>query len=150
MNSLTESPADRAAAYRQVFGSFVQFDNNRINLIAGPVHAVQVCPKLAEPMSEHLRRRGIATPVIDNVQTGWRTFLTSAPSRCDEHPVQFYLPGSDLRAARTVDGTPIPLPTPDDPCRIWRAGPWTVTPALFDRVADLAAAAVRIPPRRAA
>ncbi|MBF6212183.1 hypothetical protein IU487_14190 [Nocardia puris] len=143
MDSVTDTPADRAEAYRRLFGSFVELDaHDRITLLAHTVHAVQVCPALAEPMLAQLHTRGVRTPIIDNPLTGWRTFLTTAPPAGDQRPVQFYLPGSTVHAARTVTGCPIPLPSPDDPHRTWHTDPWHEPLARFDTIADLVPAAV--------
>ncbi|MGF0320547.1 hypothetical protein [Nocardia fluminea] len=117
--SLTQTPADRCIAYRSL-GWRVELDGyDQIILPAKTVHGIQVCSGLADLVLDTLRHSRVVTPIVDNVATRTRTFLTTAPKVGDTRAISLFPPTSTVQAIRTAPGSPIPLPTPGDDTRVW-------------------------------
>ncbi|APE37155.1 hypothetical protein BOX37_28125 [Nocardia mangyaensis] len=93
--------------------------HDQIILPADPVHGIQVCSGLADLVLDMLRHSRIVTPIVDNVATRTRTFLTTSPKAGDTRKVALFPPTSTVQAIRTVTGSPIPLPTPGEDTRVW-------------------------------
>lgn len=129
---VNDDPVAHCNAYRRL-GWQVELDiHDQIILPADQVHAVQVCPALAEPVLEQLRHAGVVTPVIDNAATRTRTFLTTSPQPGDDRGVRLFLPEAPVWAIRTVAGSLIRLPTPGCDIRVWREEPRPSRLASFE------------------
>ncbi|MFD4434251.1 hypothetical protein, partial [Nocardia sp. NPDC058497] len=140
---LTETPADRANAYRRLGWHVVLDSHDQIILPADQVHAIQVSAGLADLVLDQLRRHKVITPIVDNAATGTRTFLTTAPKPDDTRAVTLFSRESSVQAIRTVPGCPIPLPTPDDDIRVWLDEPRPSRLADFELLARITVAAAR-------
>ncbi|MGW5456786.1 hypothetical protein [Nocardia sp. NPDC003979] len=145
---LTETPADRCTAYRRLGWRVVLDGHDQIILPADTVHAIQVCSGLADLVLDMLGHSRVSTPIVDNVATGTRTFLTTPPKPSDTRAVRLFPPTSRVQAIRTVTGSPIPLPTPGDNSRRWLAepGPDSLVDfeLLISMTLDAARAALRV------
>ncbi|WP_040703624.1 MULTISPECIES: hypothetical protein [Nocardia] len=124
----------------------------RILLRTGVVEAIQMPRALGVRVLEALDKQGVATPVVENWRTDFLTFLTSAAPAGDQRPVHLMqrastpeVPAPTLEVAvglfqvaaiRTVGGTELPLPGPDDPVRAWLRRP-TGRLAEFNPLAKL-------------
>ncbi|MEV4156825.1 hypothetical protein AB0J48_27775 [Nocardia salmonicida] len=116
---LTQTPADRCNAYRRLGWRVVLDRHDQIILPADPVHGIQVCSGLADLVLDTLTHSRVITPIVDNVATQTRTFLTTAPKAGDTRAISLFPPTSTVQAIRTVAGSLIPLPTPGDDTRVW-------------------------------
>jgi hypothetical protein len=131
--------------------------HGQIVLRAGAVDAVQMPRVLGDRVRKLLTDSGLHTSIVESIRTDYLTFLTAAAPRGDARPVHLHtaaqttpsipvtVPKTDanlfrLAAIRTVAGSQIPLPGPDDPVRRWLCPPEGVL-ADFDRVAALTIAA---------
>lgn len=140
---MIETPADRANAYRRLGWHVVLDGHDQIVLPADQVHGIQVSAGLAEVILDQLRQRGIVTPIVDNVATGTRTFLTTAPKPDDTRTVTLFPREWRVQAIRTVPGCPIPLPTPGDDTRVWRDEPRPSRLAEFELLVRITLGAAR-------
>lgn len=138
---MIETPADRANAYRRLGWHVVLDAHDQIILPADQVHAIQVCAQLADVVLDELRRHRIITPIVDNVATGTRTFLTTTPNPGDTRPVRLFKPELPVNAIRTVPGSLIPLPTPGDETRVWLEEPRPSKLASFQQLETITVAA---------
>lgn len=140
---LTENPDARCAAYRHLGWRVVLDGHDQIILPADTVHGIQVCSGLADLVLDTLRHSRVITPIVDNVATRTRTFLTTAPKAGDTRAVSLFPPTSMVQAIRTVTGSPIPLPTPGEVTRAWLDEPHPDCLADFDLLVTITLDAAR-------
>jgi hypothetical protein len=131
--------------------------HGHIVLRTGAVDAIQMPRELGDRVRGSLAESDTYTPIVENVRTDYLTFMTGPAPRGDARPVHLHKAveanpsaavaartiNADLyrlAAIRTVAGSEIPLPGPDDPVRKWLCPPTGVL-ADFDRVAALTIAA---------
>ncbi|MGW5456359.1 MULTISPECIES: hypothetical protein [Nocardia] len=141
--SVTETPAHRCAAYRQFGWRVVLDSHDNIVLPADQIHGIQVCDRLADKVADQLQHSRIQTPIVHNTATGQRMFLTTAIRAEDPRLINIFPRGSKVQAIRTAPGSPIPLPTPGDPTRVWLSPPRPGALADFELVYTITRDAAR-------
>lgn len=137
--TLTETAAARCARYiteNRFIGAEVD-EHQQIILRAGPVDTIQMPRPLGERVRAELLHRGLATPTIENRATGFLTFVTQPARMGDPRPVRILSQLFKYQAIRTVQGSLVTLPGPDDERRHWVEEPIGEERPDFDTVVSI-------------
>lgn len=130
----TDLPAC-AARYHSENGINAQVtDNGFLVVRAGDVGCIRMPALLGQDVASELERRGRATPIIVNEASRSWTVLTQRPER--EYGL-LHDPLFVHWAKRSVLGTQITLPGPNDPARRWHTTPDGLRRLPFELVADI-------------
>ncbi|WP_051407375.1 hypothetical protein [Nocardia sp. CNY236] len=146
--ALTETPAARCARYAKE-NHFIGVEVNQhdqIVLRAGHVDAIQMPRPLGDRVRTELLRLHEPTPTIENIDTGFLTFLTQRAPTGDSRAVHILPTLFKYQAIRTVHGSLITLPGPSDTRRIWMEEPIDENRPNFDTLATIVLEAARALP----
>lgn len=122
-------------------------DHGLLVVQAGEVGCLRMPAPLGQRVADELAHRGLTTPVIVNEASRTWTVLTQRPER--EYGL-LHDPLFVYRVKRSVLGTQITVPGPDDPARRWHIAPDGHHRLSFELVADITLAQAQAMGRSAA
>ncbi|WP_280404546.1 hypothetical protein [Nocardia brasiliensis] len=147
--TLTETVEERCARYieeNRFIGAEVD-KHQHIVLRAGPVDTIQMPRPLGDLVREELHRRGLTTPIFETRATKYLTFITRPAAPGDPRPVHILSKLYRFQAIRTVQGSLVTLPGPDEERHSWLEEPVGEDRPDFDIVVDIVLATAKALPK---